>query len=249
MGVNVNPDQPINNYLDNRFSGSGQANGGVQKPSCTPKEALAASVEDLLVLRDRIAKTPLGGAVILIHALLNYTRPATRAMGQQQLVLSVAEDMLQPGTTYKGYALKDELVSMLEGALPDAQHALASLVAGSSQATSYAYDPAAVSFLYDAVAEQGQDPRGDTYTVRLLHWAHIQTHCHCRLVLPTAHDVVLVVPCLCRFISGLRGRVGLFELSLWRRTRMEFGRAESFQHSLGRCRPRLPLPLPPMTFE
>lgn len=47
---------------------------------------LSCAVEDFLSERDSLALTPHGGAVLFIHALLNYVQPSMRAAGQQMMV-------------------------------------------------------------------------------------------------------------------------------------------------------------------
>jgi hypothetical protein len=174
MGMHVDPAHAVDQKIDTlgqRFSGADAAG---RKLRATPKERLVTSVEEFIALRDRAAKAPIGGAVALVHALLVCANPATRTLGDQLLVLSVAEDCLVRGTTYKGYALKEDLASQLssalegEGTVATLQAALASLVAGTSPQTGYGFDPAAVVLTEDVGASAGDDPRDGLYTAHLM---------------------------------------------------------------------------------
>lgn len=174
MGLHVDPGHALDQKLDQlgqRFSGADAA-GRKLRP--TPRERLVSSVEEFIELRDRAAKAPVGGAVAAAHALLVWANPATRALGDQLLVLAVAEDCLVRGGTYKGYALKPELSDALasaletEGGQAAASAALASLVAGTAPQTGYGFDPGAVVFTEDVGASAGDDPRDGVYTAHLV---------------------------------------------------------------------------------
>lgn len=174
MGLHVDPAHAMDQKFDalgQRFSGA-DATG--RKLRATPKEHLVTSVEAFIALRDRAAKAPIGGVVALVHALLVWANPATRTLGDQLLVLSVAEDCLVRGNTYKGYSLKEDLASQLSSALEAedgaaaVQAALASLVAGTSPQTGYGFNPATVVLTEDVGASAGDDPRDGLYTAHLM---------------------------------------------------------------------------------
>ena len=64
-------------------------------PSGSAEESpfpLVSSPEEHIALRNQIATHPRGGAVLFVHALVNYFDPATRELGEQLLVLCMAED-------------------------------------------------------------------------------------------------------------------------------------------------------------
>ena len=172
FGLNVHPDYAVNEQINKvgdqvtgRFSGS--------KISTTKSIKLVSTVDEFIALRDSIAKTPSGGAVCLVHALLNYAIPSNRTLGSQLLVLAVAEERLVKGTTYKGYALNEDLAGYLSGAL-EAENgeemlktALSSLVVGTNSQMGYTFDTNKVSLAEDVGAETGQDLKSGHYTVHL----------------------------------------------------------------------------------
>lgn len=160
VGINVDPTQLLRR-VDPTGPGS-----TAPRPKLTSKCALAGSVEQFLKLREKQAREPLGAAVCLVHALLNWAEPATREAGRQMLVLAAAEELLVEGSTYKRYALNPELEAALAQALPGAVAAVRSLVAGTAAAVGYAFDPGAVRLAHDAHAEEGQDEKAGVYTVR-----------------------------------------------------------------------------------
>lgn len=116
-------------------------------------------MNELTKLRDKIAKIPLGGAVVLMHALINYMTPETRQVGEQMLVLAVTESCLVKGSTYKGYSLNEELTLALQSAVEQEhfRNAISSLVVGTNPQTMYAFDAKKVSFLEDIASEQGDE--------------------------------------------------------------------------------------------
>jgi hypothetical protein len=66
-------------------------------------DKIPASLEEFIVLRDRLAVTPQGGATIMIIACIIYTQDSE--LGEKCLVIAIANDLLMKGQTYKGYAL------------------------------------------------------------------------------------------------------------------------------------------------
>jgi hypothetical protein len=174
VGLHVqDPLYAVHNKVDNLVNtklrqGSNETSNKIRN---TPIEKLVSSVEEFIALRERAAKTPSGGAVCLVHALLNYINPTTRSLGEQLLVLAVAEDQLVKGSTYKGYALGDQLASFISGLVTDqnretaARAALASLVVGTNQQESYTYDTNKVALAEDVTSEQGDDIKDGISTV------------------------------------------------------------------------------------
>lgn len=65
--------------------------------------SLPTSVDAFLELREKMGKTPQGGAVLFLAALM--VREKDGALGEQLMVLATAESQLSKGSTYKGYAL------------------------------------------------------------------------------------------------------------------------------------------------
>jgi hypothetical protein len=162
-------DSGVNNMVD-KLKGHG-SNG--YKIKNTPNEKLVASVEEFIALRDKIAKTPCGGAAVLIHALLNYINPTTRSLGAQLLVLAVAEDQLIKGSTYKGYALGEEMASFILELVSDedsettSKAAIQSLIVGTKQQESYTFDAKKVALAEDLTSEQGEDIKNGVFAVYL----------------------------------------------------------------------------------
>jgi hypothetical protein len=116
----------------------------------TSSERLVMTIDDFKKLRDRLATTPIGGVVCLVHALLNWGNPATRHVGEQMLVLATAEEMLVPGSTYKAYGLSQEIVAMLSQASPRNPIAtISSLVAGTKSNAGYTFNPEKVAVVQD----------------------------------------------------------------------------------------------------
>jgi len=74
-------------------SGSGCVTG---KP-----HALPTSVASFLALRDKLAKTPLGGATLFIHALMVWVDKPK--FGEAMLTIALARNKLAKGSAYKGF--------------------------------------------------------------------------------------------------------------------------------------------------
>ena len=172
VGLHINdPIYAANSQVDNMVNKlrSGSTDG--MKLRNTPTEKLVASVEEFIALRERAAKQPSGGAVCIVHALLNYINPATRSLGEQLLVLAVAEDQLVKGDTYKGYSLGELMTSFVRGFVADADNeskakdAISSLVVGTKQQESYVYDANKVAVTEDLTSEQNDDIKDGVFTV------------------------------------------------------------------------------------
>lgn len=101
-------------------------------------ESLPRSVDQLRDIRDRIATTPEGGALVFILALINYTSPDNHDVGTQMCTLAVAEDSVvksQESGNLNGYVLHRSDVERLNRA--NAAVA-ASYVIGTSPENNYA---------------------------------------------------------------------------------------------------------------
>lgn len=133
---------------------------------------LVTSVDEFLALREAQGKTPLGGAICLVHALLVWANPATHHLGEQLLVLAVTEDMLVQGSTYKGYSLNPDLANHLKYAIEgDGAHsvklALSSLMWETDPQTAYAFDTNNMILAEDIIAEEGQHKSTGVFNVYL----------------------------------------------------------------------------------
>jgi hypothetical protein len=111
---------------------------------------LPQSPEELITLRDQIAKDPWGGAAIAVFALIGWDADAPR--GESMLVLAVSERNVDkvkgaaaaaPGT-YKGYALSGAFKAWLR--LGERyKHCARSYAVGATPENRYTVDPAAVT--------------------------------------------------------------------------------------------------------
>ena len=70
------------------------------------------TVEDFVKYRDKIAKTPEGGATIFLLALKIYTD--NPKLGKQCLVVAVGRNNLQSGDVYKGHELLKSDMSLIK---------------------------------------------------------------------------------------------------------------------------------------
>jgi hypothetical protein len=67
-------------------------------------DKIPATADELVALRDRIAKTPEGGAVVFILAMQMYAEKSD--IGLQAFTIALDMDELASGDVYKGYAPK-----------------------------------------------------------------------------------------------------------------------------------------------
>ncbi len=94
------------------------------------------SVENFVKLRDKIAKTPEGGAAIFMLALKIYTDDPK--LGKQCLVVTVDRSRLQEGDTYKGFTLFSSDMKLIERQILDKNRKLPnSYIKGSSPENCY----------------------------------------------------------------------------------------------------------------
>jgi hypothetical protein len=115
--------------------------------------ALPTSPEELVTLRDQLAKDPWGGAAIAVYALMNWDADAPR--GESMLVLAISERNVgkakgaaasAPGT-YKGYALSGAFKAWLR--LGERyKHCARSYAVGATPENRYTFDPAAVTLRF-----------------------------------------------------------------------------------------------------
>lgn len=75
-------------------------------------ESVPKTVEDFITLRNNLASTPEGGAVVFIVALAMYQE--NPSVGEQCLVIAVDRSKLSPGSVYKGFALDGISMSRLK---------------------------------------------------------------------------------------------------------------------------------------
>jgi len=72
----------------------------------------AKTTDQFIKLRNKIAKTPEGGAAMFMLALKIYN--SNPELGKQFLVLSVDKKSLRSGDVYKGYALRNSDMSLIK---------------------------------------------------------------------------------------------------------------------------------------
>ena len=71
-------------------------------------DAVPAAMENLLAIRDRIAVTPEGGAVVFLLSMIMYG--GDRELGLQAFTLALDMHELSAGTVYKGYQPKRDWI-------------------------------------------------------------------------------------------------------------------------------------------
>lgn len=92
-----------------------------------------------------MAETPQGGAALFIQALLNWSDPSYKTIGEQMLILSMWEDNLIAGNTYKNYGLFRADIERVNRLLPPSgDYVSRSYVAGSTPANGYSFNPGTI---------------------------------------------------------------------------------------------------------
>ncbi len=98
-------------------------------------EKLPETFEEFLELRDKIAKTPEGGAAIFILAMNAYT--SKKDWGEKALVVAVDRYYLREGNTYKGYELNRYSLDMMFRMLDKSPYIPRSYFVGTSPKEQY----------------------------------------------------------------------------------------------------------------
>ncbi len=112
-------------------------------------DKIPGSLEEFIALRNKLAITPQGGATVMIIACIMYTRDSE--LGEQCLVIAVANDLLVKGRTYKGYAIgfKDKkFIQDRIGKDSDAAYLPLSYVIGTKPEQGYRLPEGKLSFKY-----------------------------------------------------------------------------------------------------
>lgn len=78
-------------------------------------KSIPGTVDDFLKIRDSIAKTPEGGAAVMILALLIYTKD--EELGKKCLTIAISLDLLTEGNYYKGYQVNASNMSLIRSQL------------------------------------------------------------------------------------------------------------------------------------
>ena len=107
-----------------------------QTSSCTDGSGheVPGSIDEFIALRDKISKDPWGGATMFVYALIVWQKD--KALGEKMIVLATAEDRLDPGNTYKGYALGRTGVYLMKQAVK-APHCMRSYAVGATPKNGY----------------------------------------------------------------------------------------------------------------
>ena len=89
-------------------------------------------------------QTPQNGAALFVLALLNWAIPEYKSVGEQMLVLSMWEDNLVAGHTYKSYGLFRADIERVNRLLPPKGHIARSYVAGANPANAYSFNSGSI---------------------------------------------------------------------------------------------------------
>ena len=97
---------------------------------------LPRSIEEFVALRDRIADTPQGGAVIMIVALLIYAED--QVLGEQALTVAVDRERLQEAADgYRGWQVRKRSMQLIERQILDGPHIPRSYFLGTAPESGY----------------------------------------------------------------------------------------------------------------
>ena len=97
---------------------------------------LPQSVEAFVALRDRVARTPQGGAAMMVVALLAYARDET--LGLQCLTVAVDRGRLQEGSKgYKGWQLRNSDLQRIRSQIRSHPYLPRSYIRGAVPANGY----------------------------------------------------------------------------------------------------------------
>jgi hypothetical protein len=112
--------------------------------------ALPTSPEELIKLRDELAKDPWGGGMMFMYALMVWHQDP--ALGEKLLVLTVSEDNVQKEKdakkgVYNGYSLRGNVKNLLQ-VFEKNKHCARSYAVGSSPDNDYEMDPKTVAMRF-----------------------------------------------------------------------------------------------------
>ncbi len=116
----------------------------VQAQTKIKVDKIPTSVDDFLLLREKIGKTPEGGAVAFVVATMMYSQNPT--LGRQAIIIQSDKNLLSPSESgYKGFDLSGSS-SFLVKQLDQKKHIPNSYVSGTSNADGYALKAAPYTF-------------------------------------------------------------------------------------------------------
>jgi len=98
-------------------------------------DTLPKNIDEFISLRNEIAKSPEGGAAIMIVALILYSHDEN--FGKQCLTVAVTQDQLIEGNYYKGYKLLNSQMSLIESQIAHQKYIPNSYINGTSPDNNY----------------------------------------------------------------------------------------------------------------
>ena len=105
---------------------------------------IPSTIDDFLELRNSIAKTPEGGAVIMILALLIFSE--NEELGKKCLTLAISLDFLTQGNYYKGYKPRESDMSLIISQLKKQPYIAKSYIKGATPENNYTIPKGNIKF-------------------------------------------------------------------------------------------------------
>lgn len=122
---------------------------------------LPQSVEDFVALRDTLAVTPEGGAVMLALAMLRYAQAPELPVGQHCLTIAVDRSRLAESPTgYKGFAIGKTDFDLIRRQLVGREYVARSYIQGTSPHEGYALPDPPYAFVVSDNPHSGERDAG-----------------------------------------------------------------------------------------
>jgi len=96
---------------------------------------LPKNIDEFISLRNEIAKSPEGGAAMMVVALILYAQDEN--LGKQCLTVAVTQEQLVEGNFYKGYKLLNSLMSLIESLISHQKYIPNSYINGTGPDNNY----------------------------------------------------------------------------------------------------------------
>jgi hypothetical protein len=133
----------------------------VTSPSSIQIDNWPESVQEFLALRDRVARTPQGGAAMMVVALFTYTQDED--LGRQCLPIAVDRGSLTEGAAgYKGWQLRTRDIRQIGQQIAQQPYIAQSYVGGVRPETGYQLPAPPYTFEFEDNPHSG-DPQEGTY--------------------------------------------------------------------------------------
>jgi hypothetical protein len=130
--------------------------GGPREVEVRVENGVPANVEEFVALRDRLAVTPEGGAVIMVLALMKYAED--QQVGLQFLTVAVDQEAVDASAdVYKGKTIHNAKARFIRDQLSQKPYVPHSYVQGTSPGSGYQHGPAPLVF---RLKEQPNDVQG-----------------------------------------------------------------------------------------